>query len=122
MEEFFGGVEESRATFIPSVDIKETDNEFVFYCELPGVYQENVDVQLLGDKLIIKGRREFNHEEHREDYVSVERSYGTFQRTFKFDTPVKPEGVKAYFKDGILTITAPKAATYTPKKVPIANA
>lgn len=119
MEDFFGTSEEYKYTFVPAVDVKETDKEIVFYCELPGLHQEDVEVELMGDKLTIKGRHEFNREDKREDYVSIERSYGSFQRMFRLDMPVKSDQIEAVFKDGVLTVTVPKAATITPKKVAV---
>lgn len=120
MEDFFGSTEESRATFIPAVDVSETDKALIFHAELPGINRENIDVELNGDRLTIKGVREFNREEKRENYVNIERSYGTFQRTFRLDTAVKHDEIKAIFKDGVLTVEVPKVSAGTPsKKVPI---
>jgi len=119
MEEFFGPTDETRTTFIPSVDIKETDKKIEFYCELPGVNQENVDVELVNDRLTIRGRREFDREEKKEEFIAIERAYGSFQRTFTLDSAIKADEITASFKDGILTVTVPKAATVSPKKVPI---
>lgn len=119
MEDFFGANDENRMSFMPAVDVTENEKSITFHAELPGIPQENVEVELVGDRLTIKGRREFNREEKKENYVNIERSYGSFQRTFTLDFPVKEKDIEATFKDGVLTVIVPKAATAPTKKVPI---
>jgi len=116
MEETLGTGEDF---FVPNVDIQESENAITFYAELPGIKQEDVEVELVGDRLTIKGCRELNREDKKGNYVSIERSYGSFQRSFQLDTSVNPEKIAATFKDGILKVEVPKAATIKPKKVPI---
>lgn len=105
--------------WIPVVDVKETPKEFVFIAELPGVVEKNVDVELSGDVLTIRGFREFCEEDNRDDYVRIERGYGRFQRSFTLGTPVKAERVQATFKGGLLQVTVPKSESKQAVKVPI---
>jgi HSP20 family protein len=116
MEETLGNGEDF---FVPNVDIQESESAITFYAELPGVKQEDVEVELVGDRLTIKGCRELNREDKHGNYVSIERSYGSFLRTFQLDANVTAEKIAATFKDGILRVEVPKAATVKPKKVPI---
>ncbi|MBI1757385.1 MAG: Hsp20/alpha crystallin family protein [Fimbriimonas ginsengisoli] len=120
MEDVLGvGGEEFRGAWMPTVDIKETPNEIFFFCELPGVRESDIEVEFVGDFLTIKGKREFADEARREDYVRVERSYGTFQRSFTLDVPVRSKDVTATFKDGVLTVTVPKAENVQPHRVEV---
>jgi HSP20 family protein len=118
MEDFFGA-KEVTGTFMPAVDVSETDKMIVLHAELPGINEENVEVELIGDRLTIKGRREFHREEKNENYLNIERSYGTFQRTFTLDVPVQADVISAEFKDGVLTITVPKSSEVAKKRVPV---
>jgi HSP20 family protein len=104
---------------MPTVDVKDTQNEFVFVVELPGVNERDIEVEVVGDNLTIRGKREFSSEEKKDDYVRIERNYGSFLRTFALDVPVKPEKVTATFKDGLLTVSVPKAEGVTPRKVAV---
>ena len=116
MEEMFGGW---TNTWTPTVDIKETDKELKFICELPGLTEKDVAVEVRDNVLTITGKREFSEEEKKENYVRVERSYGSFQRAFTLNTPVKPEQIHATFKDGLLTVLVPKIEAPLPKKIPV---
>lgn len=118
MEDFFG-VKETSGTFMPAIDVSETEKEIIFHAELPGINEENVEVELVGDRLIIKGRREFHRDEKTENYLNIERSYGSFLRTFNLDAPVKAEAISAEFKDGVLTVVVPKTSDRPTKKIPV---
>lgn len=120
MNEMLGGPsDEVRGTWMPSVDIKETPESLQFVVELPGVDEEKIDVELVGDVLTIRGEREFSQDEQRDDYVRIERSYGSFQRSFTIDIPVDREKVEAVFDRGLLSVTVPKAPGVVGRKVPI---
>ncbi|MBM3704974.1 MAG: Hsp20/alpha crystallin family protein, partial [Actinobacteria bacterium] len=72
------------------------------------------------NQLVIKGERKFEKEEKEKDYLRVERSYGSFYRSFDIGVPIKAEDVKASYSDGVLEITIPKAEVKKPKKIEIA--
>lgn len=103
----------------PAVDVREDDNEITINMELPGVKPEEVEIELTGDTLCVKGERKFHDEQRRKDYVRIERAYGTFQRSFNLGVPIDTERVAAHYKDGLLTITLPKAEQVRPKKVQV---
>lgn len=119
MEDWFGATDEYRGAWYPKVDVKETPTELVFVAELPGIIEKDVNVELNGDVLTIRGKREFSADEKKDDYVRIERSYGSFQRSFILGVPVKPETVNATFKAGLLTVKVPKAAVQTPRKIKV---
>ncbi len=118
MEEFFRPLNE-QLTWLPYVDVKETPQELMFYVELPGVNETDIHVEVVGDVLSIRGKREFKAEERREDYVRLERGYGDFVRSFTLNVPVKAEKVTATYKDGVLAVRVPKAEGVKTHKVPI---
>jgi HSP20 family protein len=104
----------------PAVDVVEDDEKIIVKAELPGLKREDIDIELTGDTLTIKGERKFENEERKENYVRIERAYGEFRRVFTIGVPVKPGEVKASYKDGILEVCIPKAEEIKPKKVEVA--
>ncbi|MGV3618510.1 MAG: Hsp20/alpha crystallin family protein [Fimbriimonas sp.] len=119
MNEMFANGNENGSLWIPSVDVKENDKELTFIAELPGMEEKDVQVELSGDLLTLRGERSFDKEEREENYLRIERSYGSFQRVFPINTPVKPDQIAARFKDGILTITVPKAEGVAKQRIPV---
>jgi HSP20 family protein len=112
------GVKKS-AIWAPDVDIKETDKEVVLKADLPGMKMEDIDVSADEDQLVIKGERKEEKEEKEKGYIRVERSYGSFYRSFNIGVPVKSDQIKATYKDGVLEINLPKAEARKPKKIAI---
>ena len=112
MESFFQSTtnpdNNMKPTFVPRVDVSETNNEYHVHAELPGMTKENVDIQLSNNNLVIKGHKENQTEVNDKNYHRMERSYGTFQRTIPFTSEINPEGVKATFKNGVLEIDLAK--------------
>lgn len=112
--------EERRlAVWSPEVDIKETEKDVIVKADLPGIKMEDIDVSVDENQLVIKGERKFEKEEKDKDYIRVERSYGSFYRSFDVGVPIKADEVKAHYADGVLEITIPKAEVKQPKKVEI---
>lgn len=109
MEDMFPTSTLLTGHWVPAVDIKETDKEFMFMAELPGMNRENLDVDLVGDTLVIRGKREDVKEEKGEGYLRKERHAGTFYRSFRLDAPVKENEIDAEYRDGILKVIVPKA-------------
>lgn len=113
------GEEVSSRTWLPAVDIRETDDSLVLTAELPGLSKEDVDITLERNILAIRGERRFEKEDKEENYHRIERSYGTFARSFTLPSNVTPEGVTANFENGVLRIVVPKAEEAKPRKVDI---
>jgi HSP20 family protein len=106
---------------VPDIDIRETDSEFVVEAELPGIDEKDVSVTLSGGVLTIKGEKKSEREEKKQDYHLMERSYGSFQRSFEMDETIDADKVTAVFDKGVLRITLPKRPEVTPseKRIPI---
>jgi HSP20 family protein len=109
----------SVSGWTPSCDIYETDNEIVIKAELPGVKKEDAKVSIQDGVLSIIGERKFEEETKKENYLRVERSYGSFSRSFTLPTRVDPDKVAAEFTDGLLQVTLPKREEAKPKGVEV---
>jgi len=122
---WFEGLERTRerksAVWAPEVDIRETDKEITITADLPGMKLEDIDVSVDENQLVIKGERKLEKKEEEKDYVRVERSYGSFYRSFSIGIPVKEDQIKASYKDGVLKIVVPKAEAKKPKKIAISG-
>lgn len=112
----------SVSRWSPAVDVAETSSEIVLHVELPGMKPEDVDLELTGDTLTLRGERKYENEERRNNYVRVERSYGRFQRQFTLTVPVDADAVEASYKDGVLEIHLPKSEANKPRKVQVTTA
>lgn len=125
-EEAFRGFGEGETSAVqswaPRCDVKETDSALVFSADLPGMSLDDISVELHGDTLSIKGERKQEREEKNENVHRVERAYGSFYRAFTLGVPVKADEVKAEYKDGVLTVTVPKAEEAKPKRIAITAA
>lgn len=107
----------SSRAWQPPVDVKEDANEITLHVDLPGIKQDDIDIELTGDTLTIKGERKLEDKEQTKNFVRVERVYGTFQRSFSLSAPIKSDQVSASFHDGVLTVRVPKSDETKPKKV-----
>ncbi|MEP0822232.1 MAG: Hsp20/alpha crystallin family protein [Ignavibacterium sp.] len=103
----------------PPVDIHEQENEYVVKVELPGVSKDDVKITLESNILTIRGEKKRENEEKNENFHRVERTYGSFQRSFTLPTSVKSDKIDASYKDGILTVTLPKAEEAKPKQIEV---
>lgn len=109
----------SLATWSPTCDIYETDNEIVVKAELPEVKKEDVNVSIDNNVLSIRGERKFSEETKKENYHRVERSYGEFFRSFTLPNTVDAGKVNAEFKDGMLRVMMPKREEAKPKQIEV---
>jgi HSP20 family protein len=103
----------------PAVDVEENDDAYVVYAELPGVTAEDLQVSFDDGVLTVHGERKFYEEKKTETFRRVERRYGTFHRSLRLPGPVNSEKVEAAFKDGLLTVTVPKAEAAKPHRIEI---
>jgi HSP20 family protein len=94
----------------PLADVYETPDSFVVLLEIPGLSEEDVDVDVEADQITLRGERRMTSQARPESFHRMERSYGHFSRTFRFDAEVDPAEVKARFGDGLLRLDLPKAA------------
>jgi HSP20 family protein len=114
-----GEGEVSTRTWAPPVDIYENGDSLVLKAELPGINPDDVEIRVEDNTLYLKGERKFEKEVKEQNYHRVERSYGTFTRTFSLPNSVDADKVAANFKDGVLTLTMPKKEEAKPKTIKI---
>jgi HSP20 family protein len=110
---------EAVGQWSPKIDVTETKEAFVVKAEVPGVEQKDILVSLQEQVLTIKGERQQEKEEKDERYHRVERSYGSFARSMRLPMSVDGEKVTASFKDGLLTVTLPKAPGAKGTMIPV---
>ena len=105
--------------FAPAVDVSETDEEYRVSVELPGLSREDVELTIDRGRLTITGEKKGGEREEKENYVRVERSYGSFSRSIALPRTVNQDAVEATFKEGILTVRLPKTEKEHGKRVEI---
>ncbi|MCX8038345.1 MAG: Hsp20/alpha crystallin family protein [Candidatus Sumerlaeia bacterium] len=103
----------------PAVDIHEDDKEIVVTAELPGLKKDDFSVDLVGDRLTIRGEKKTEREERKRGAYYCERSYGSFSRTFVLPCEVQADKAEATYKDGVLTLRLPKTETAKPKQIAV---
>ena len=103
----------------PAVDFAERDDQFVVKAELPGVNKDDVKITLENNILTIHGEKKQEKEIKKENYHHVERSYGSFERSFTLPTSVKSDKIDAVYKDGVLQIALPKSEDAKPKQIEV---
>jgi HSP20 family protein len=108
-----------QSAFTPSFDIRETPDAYVFEADLPGIKREDVELNLTGNRISITGKREAKTRKEGENCFMMERSYGSFTRSFNLPDGVDPNRVSADLKEGVLTLVLPKVPEVQPKKIEI---
>jgi HSP20 family protein len=109
----------SLRRWVPPMDLVETESDFVLRADLPGLSEQDVNIELEDSVLTISGERKAEHEERKEGYYRVERASGTFARSLTLPEGVEPEAVKASFDKGVLEVRIPKPEQRKPRKVAI---
>ncbi|MDH5307285.1 MAG: Hsp20/alpha crystallin family protein [Myxococcales bacterium] len=94
--------------FVPAVDVAEDDKQYSVTVEVPGINKNDVTLEIQDNVLTIRGEKRSEREEKKEQMRYVERSYGSFSRSFTLPSNAKADQVRAAFKDGVLTIEIPK--------------
>jgi HSP20 family protein len=126
-DEFFGDRDFTpwagrSQSFSPAVDIVENEYAYLVKAEVPGLAPENIDVQVENDVLTVRGERKYENEEERGGYRRVERSYGSFARSFVLPKGTQVDAIEAQVQHGVLTVSIPKAPVATARKVEVKNA
>lgn len=104
---------------IPAVDVFEEKDDVVVKAELPGLSKDEVQVQITGSTLTLKGEKKKKEEVKEEDYYYCERSHGSFSRSLQLPHEVKADQVKASFKEGVLEVRLPKTEEAKRKAVSV---
>jgi HSP20 family protein len=105
--------------WIPAMDLVDGGDHFELRLDLPGLSENDVNIELEDDLLTISGERKSEHQEKKAGYYRVERSYGSFTRSLKLPEGVDPDAVKATFDRGVLEVRIPKPEERKPRKVAI---
>ena len=109
----------AETVFRPNLDVTETNDAFVINADLPGVSEEDVDVSVMGNRLTVSGRREAEDVQEGDRYVAVERSYGSFSRSFVLPDSANLDQIQAELTNGVLRIKVPKRGEMQGRKISI---
>ena len=118
---FFRGAGNDSAltAWSPSVDIYETEQELVLRADLPDLSEKDIDVRVENNMLTIRGERKFEKNVSEDNYLRMERAYGSFSRSFVLPSTVDESKVSADYKDGVLRVHLPKREEIQPRKIVI---
>lgn len=107
-----------RGSWMPAVDIFETDtHDLVLKAELPGMTREDIEVTVENSTLVLKGEKKFDQEVKEENYRRIERTYGSFHRSFSLPNTVDASKVSAEYKNGVLTVKLPFREEAKPRSI-----
>jgi HSP20 family protein len=113
------GEESNLTSWAPAVDIYETEHELVVKADLPEVDPKELDIRVENNLLTIRGERKFEKKVNEDNYLRVERAYGSFSRSFSLANTVNAEAIKADYQNGVLTLTIPKREEAKPKQIKV---
>jgi HSP20 family protein len=120
MDEFFNDAVATRQhSFAPSIDISETEKQYLIDVEVPGVEKKDIELNIENNTLTISGERKFEKKEDGKHYHRVESSYGSFSRSFTLPDNVKDDSIQATYNNGILNITIDKSEQKMKKQIKI---
>ena len=105
--------------WMPAMDLVETDDHFVLRADLPGMTQDDVQIELEDSTLTVSGERKSEHEDKQEGYYRVERAFGSFSRSLTLPKGIDADAVTASFENGVLEIRVPKPEEHKPKRIQI---
>jgi HSP20 family protein len=113
------GQESNLTAWAPAVDIYENEHELVVKADLPDVDSKDLDIRVENNILSIRGERKFEKKVNEDNYLHVERAYGSFSRSFALANTVNPDGIKADYQNGVLTLVIPKREEAKPKQIKV---
>lgn len=124
-DSFFGRREGASAgdygsrRWIPAMDLVETEDHLVLRADLPGVDRDDISIEAKDGVLTVAGERKAQHEEKREGFHRVERSFGRFSRSLELPKGIEAENIEASFERGVLEVRMPKPAERKPTRIEI---
>jgi HSP20 family protein len=112
---------EAATTIAPNIDIRENDKEIILEAELPGIDEKDIEILVRDGVLSLKGEKKSEREDKKDNFHLVERSYGSFERSFRLPDSADEAQIKANFNKGVLRVVVPKRAeaVKSEKKIPI---
>jgi HSP20 family protein len=113
------GEESNLTPWAPAVDIYETEHELVVKADLPDLNPQDLDIRVENNILTIRGERKFENRVREENYLRLERAYGSFSRSFSLANSVKSDAIKADYRNGVLTLSIPKREEAKPKQIKV---
>jgi len=113
------GPQSSIGEFLPSLEMKEDDNQFLLHLDIPGMERKDLDISVTGNTLTVKGERKEEENKKGKGYFYSERRYGSFQRSVELPTEVDADKVAASYKDGVLELVLPKSEKAKPKQIKV---
>lgn len=113
------GEESNLTTWAPAVDIFETEHELIVKADLPDVDPKDLDIHVENNILTIRGERKFEKSVKEENYLRIERAYGSFTRSFSLASTVNSDAIKAGYNNGVLTLSIPKREEAKPKQIKV---
>ena len=116
---FVGGARDEGGQYVPSFDVKETKDAYMFKADLPGIKESDLDISLTGNRLTVSGKREAEEKQEGDTWYTYERTYGTFTRSFTLPEGADAEHVTANLKDGVLNLIIPKLPEVQPKRIQV---
>ena len=123
MNQFFGTSTinggNGGSTWLPAVDVAETENELVLSFDLPGLNEDQISIELEENVLTVTGQRERKHEQKDENFYRYERRFGTFARSVALPAGVTEEDITANYENGVLEIRVPKPEEQRRKRIQI---
>ena len=108
-----------QRSWVPALDVHETENEIVYEFDLPGVPEDKISVELHDDTLTVSAERERSHEQNGDGFVRYERRFGSFSRTVGVPAGVSEDSIKASSHDGVLEIHVAKPEAPKPRRIQI---
>jgi len=112
----------SGSEMMPVMDVKETDKDVEFSVELPGLEEKDVEVNVSDNVLTLRGEKKTDRDEKEGDYRLIERSYGSFYRSFELPSGIDADKIQASMSKGVLKVTVPKATPAQMKKIAVKSA
>ncbi len=111
----------SLRRWVPAMDLVETEDHFVLRADLPGLSEDDINIEFENNVLTISGERKAEHEEKKEGYYRVERAFGAFRRSLTLPEGINPDAMQASFDKGVLEVRIPKPEERKPRRIEIGN-
>jgi len=103
-------------------EVRETDDALIIGLEIPGMESKDFEIQVVDDHLVVSGEKHLEREQARGRFYVMERAYGRFERMVPLPVPVDPQGARAKYHNGVLTVTLPKNLRALGRRIPVQGA